>query len=55
MVADVTDVDERKVLEAVETLLIVVTVENVLTTEVVTVATGLKVKRPILFPDPSVK
>ena len=45
----------RDGLEAVDTLLTVVAVEKVTGTEVVSVATGLKVKSPILFPISSVK
>ena len=41
--------------EAVETPLLVVAVETVTGTEVESVVTGLKVKRPILFPPGSVK
>jgi len=46
---------ERYVPDAVDTPLVVVTVETVLVTEVVIVNTGLIVKRPILLPEYSVK
>ena len=45
-----TTVDERNGPEAVDLVPTVVACEKVLETEVVAVAAGLNVKRPILFP-----
>jgi hypothetical protein len=54
-VADAWIVTETKVPEAVDTVLAVVTVERVLEEVIVVEPTGLKSKRPILFPEFSVK
>ena len=55
LVEDATAVDETNVPDAVDIPLVVVNIQIVLETEVVAVATGLTVKRPILLPAPSVK
>jgi len=55
LVPDVVVALERKVPEAVDKEPVVVTVENVLATEVVTVASGQTRKQPILLPSLSGK